>query len=83
MNCLKKIRKIFFLEFRAGLTLIFDNFDKKITELKKFDLVFCGEKALADILKNLGIKSIFIKKFLYPIILKNLSIKIIKKKTLI
>ena len=59
---LKKNEKNFFLEFNAGLTLIFDNIDKKIIQLKKFDVVLCGEKLLVEFLKNFGINAFFINK---------------------
>ena len=64
---LKKNEKNFFLEFNAGLTLIFDNIDKKIIQLKKFDVVLCGEKLLVEFLKNFGINAFFINKVPLPL----------------
>jgi hypothetical protein len=64
---LKRNKKNFFLEFSAGLTLIFDSIDKKIIKLKKFDLVFCGEKLLVEFLKNFGVNAVYINKVPLPL----------------
>ena len=65
---LKNNKKNFFLEFSAGLTIIFDNINKKISQLKKFDVVLCGEKLLVEFLRNFGVNAVFINRVPLPLV---------------